>query len=280
MILKYIKANPSGNTTVLIFTQIPQALHSSVANIIMSQEYLAAEQVAYIVPSQLNNGSMRMEMMGGEFCGNASRSFAAWLIRNKITEQFSPHDQQKFSLDIEVSGCKELLNVFIETTESIHTYNVSISMPLPNNIINGANDLLGEYSIVTFDGITHVILWNREANKQDVGIARKFLEDEAITSSAFGVLFMDMKTDTLTPVVCINKVGSLIWENSCGSGCTAIAAAISSKEKSYVNRTLHQPGGDLFVRSEWANNKVQKIYLSGPINFTSEGTLFIDDKSY
>ena len=278
MILEYIKVNPSGNTTVFVTTKVPKYLYAPIANIIMSKEYLAAEQVGYIVESNATESGKRMEMMGGEFCGNASRSFAAWLVLKSYTGELAPEVSGKYSIPLDVSGYSGTLVAYVEKTPCDHSFYVTLEMPLPSDIKIGHHSMLGgDFCIVPFDGITHVILWDRIPKSDDIDIVKKYLQDNGIATDAFGVMFFDTKTDVLTPAVYINDVGSLVWENSCGSGSTAVIAALTYKIKSGIEKTLHQPGGDLFVTSTWQNNKMQKICLSGKIDFTSEGMLFIDD---
>ncbi len=81
MELDFIKMNPCGNTTVLIRTSLPRARYGSIAAQIMQSTCLCAEQVGFIEPPQQEGALARLHMMGGEFCGNASRSFAAWLAK-------------------------------------------------------------------------------------------------------------------------------------------------------------------------------------------------------
>ena len=278
MLLEYIKANPSGNTTVLVVTSIPRDLYAPVARVIMSKEYLAAEQVGYIVHSNDANHRIRMEMMAGEFCGNASRCYAAWLVsKHDKIKQMGRISPNQYSIMLDVSGHEKTLKASVEVIDN-HRFYVTLKMPLPSNIKNGYHDVLGSFCIVSFDGITHVILWDRKPNVEDIAVVRTYLQENSFTVNALGIMFFDKQTNILTPVVSIEGVRSIVWESSCGSGSTAVAAALTYGDKCGVNKTLHQPGGDLAVKSVWADDKLQAIYLSGRIDFTSAGTLFIDDR--
>lgn len=79
MKLHYIKANPSGNTTVFILDPVPKEQYAQVSKAVLSYENVGAEQLGFIIRDESCPNGWRMEMAGGEFCGNASRSFAAWL---------------------------------------------------------------------------------------------------------------------------------------------------------------------------------------------------------
>ena len=75
--ISYVKADPGGNTTILVLDAVPASRRAAVAGAILACPDLAAEQVGYIrFPAGAENG-VRIDMMGGEFCGNASRSAAA-----------------------------------------------------------------------------------------------------------------------------------------------------------------------------------------------------------
>ena len=278
MELKYVKADPSGNTTVFILSPVPRKFYAMTAEVVMSMPFLAAEQVGYVTPSKNQPNRRRMEMMGGEFCGNASRSFAAWQALYDIgTDTFKNFSTKEITLDIDVSGSDKILQAVVHNTNSAYSCNVALGMPIPKWICEGENPQLGQYSIVSFVGITHIILWNRAPQENDIEISKTFLGELGVSTDAFGVMFYQTTNNKLTPVVSIAKVGSLIWENSCGSGSTAVAAALSHRKKSGVDLLLHQPGGDLSVKVDW-NEKINRIFLSGEIRFTSSGTLFIEDQ--
>jgi len=90
-------------------------------------------------------------------------------------------------------------------------------------------------------------------------------------------MFYREKESILTPVVCVEDVGSLIWENSCGSGSAAVGASWSSRNRSPVELTLHQPGGSLTVQVNW-QSRIDSLTLSGDITFTSAGMVYIEDE--
>ena len=107
MDLCYILADPSGNTTAFVLSPVPPHQYGPVARAVM--ERLKAEQVAF-----LHDG--RMDMMGGEFCGNASRSFALWQALQRIGQRTPAQPQEAvFRLrDIRrdsftVEGCMEAI---------------------------------------------------------------------------------------------------------------------------------------------------------------------------
>ena len=76
-VLPFTKYSPCGNTTILVReSSLSPADRARVAAEIIAPGHLEAEQAGYVdtaapVP--------RLDMMGGEFCVNATRAFAALL---------------------------------------------------------------------------------------------------------------------------------------------------------------------------------------------------------
>ena len=77
MELSYTVFDPTGNITVLVQTPVPVADQPRVAAALMAKE-TDSEQVCFRMPDTPGAG-ITVRMAGGEFCGNASMSAAAWL---------------------------------------------------------------------------------------------------------------------------------------------------------------------------------------------------------
>ena len=73
MKLNILRADPAGNITIFVLDPIEKAQRAAIAEQIMAIPFLKAEQVGYACPPE-DGVDGRMEMMGGEFCGNATRS--------------------------------------------------------------------------------------------------------------------------------------------------------------------------------------------------------------
>lgn len=99
MTIDYLVADPSGNTTILVLTPVAKAQHSSLAAQLLALPGIEAEQVGYV--SREAGKPLRVDMMGGEFCGNASRSAAAWALACDGGEQGV--------YDVSCSGCDAVL---------------------------------------------------------------------------------------------------------------------------------------------------------------------------
>ena len=78
MRIRYIPADPAGNLTGLVLTPVAREVRPALAAQLMARCPEGFEQIAFVDEDSLTGPLPRMEMMGGEFCGNASRAFG-WL---------------------------------------------------------------------------------------------------------------------------------------------------------------------------------------------------------
>lgn len=99
MKLQYVKADPSGNTTLFVLSSVAPEQRSSLAAKLLKDKGVDAEQVAYL--SMVEGQPLRVDMMGGEFCGNASRSAAAYAL------QLAGGDSGEYA--VSCSGCDGVL---------------------------------------------------------------------------------------------------------------------------------------------------------------------------
>ena len=74
--------DPTKNYTMLIESPVPLSERQRVASELMRIES-CVEQVGYI--SEKSGCDIDLQMAGGEFCGNASLSAAAWAARCAAT---------------------------------------------------------------------------------------------------------------------------------------------------------------------------------------------------
>lgn len=243
MKIKLIMADPAGNRTAIVRTPVPAEQRAQIAAKILGIPELRAEQAGFETAPRLG-GAGRLEMMGGEFCGNAARSYGylLWQERNSAAglqaaddrveaaepscgcRESAPADhsrgnaaentavasQPAGSLRIEISGSAQPLEVDCDLEKGT-SY---AQMPLPNEILYTSEG----YPMVVSEGITHVILQNMDP---DEDLIRRLVEEYGDRWDAFGMMFL--KGDCLTPVVYVRDAGSLVYESSCGSGSLAAA---------------------------------------------------------
>ena len=252
-------AFPAGNTTILVQTPIPQSDCADVANRLLALPSVHAEQVGFLVPPRMG-GAVRLEMMGGEFCGNALRSAALWYI----CEHALPGKQTVLT---EISGTREPLPVDYDPATGI----VTARMPLPESV--GECEIAGvRLPAVCFEGIVHVIA-NRPANWLTDDETRAALREVAAhyNKGAAGLLFVDPEKDTMRPAVYVAGTDTLTRENSCASGTAAVAAfAFGDKAEGEHTLTLHQPGGSLTATATVAGGHLTGLTLGGTVSLTDD----------
>jgi len=266
--LHFVKMDPSGNTTILVLNSLPRKEYPWIAARLMEDRCLCAEQVGYVEATQTPGSAGRLHMMGGEFCGNAARSFAAYLALREETGDEIP---------IEISGHDGILTAKVKRGEGEASCDAAVEMPLPQNILHGATAFFGRYSLVIFEGISHMILWEKEPFEEAVGQTEKFLQEAGLDTECFGVLFFREETEEMIPVVTVKSVESVVWESSCGSGTVAAACAMADLQKvSILRKEIRQPGGSLFISIERrGDGTLCRAILSGKVLEVAEGTVYL-----
>ncbi len=234
-----IMADPAGNRTAFITDPVPARLHAALGAAIVADEGLDAEQAGFItMPGPGHPG--HLQMSGGEFCGNASRSFGSG---EKVT--------------ITVSGAREPLQV------TLGEEGAEARMPLPEKTgqiqIPGA----GIFPYVEFAGITHLILEDRET---DSGLADRIIDHlrEYTDWSAIGVMFL--RGEYLRPCVWVRELETRVWERSCGSGTLACAVWKGRQEQEGLFRLeLTEPGGRLYASILCRKGRIVEAGIGGPV---------------
>lgn len=135
--LRFHKFSPGGNTTILVTDPVPPPLRAAVAAELMGEHHVHAEQVGFV---SLAGARPRIDMMGGEFCGNACRSLAALLALKRV---LLAGPGGLMSGEIESSGVDGALPVRV-----VHTPqgpDAAVRMPLPPVAVGapGGNDVPG-----------------------------------------------------------------------------------------------------------------------------------------
>ena len=260
MDLRYILADPSGNTTAFVLTPVARERYGPVARQVMAA--LDAEQVAFV-----HDG--RMDMMGGEFCGNASRSFALWqALHTEDGLSLRPFTGQQ-TVTVRVSGAPHPLEVTLRGDGQ--TLRAAVSMPLPLRVLPLTDPSLGPVTLVEYPGISHLVLEGRAPDDGDLAAARALLTALDADSGCFGLLYTD--STHMRPLVYVRDTDTLIWEASCASGTCAVAAARALAQKTDLQLELFQPGGSLTAKAHLQNGQLTALTLGGPVTFPKSGIL-------
>ena len=255
MKIRYVLLNPTGNRTILVKTPVQKEEYKEVAKLLLTKEP-TAEQVGFLETQK--NGALKLNMAGGEFCGNATMSAAVYEVMKKKTA--SP-------VSLKVSGAKGTLKAEVWKDSDSGKYQGRVKMPSPNSIEEVSVTLKGEkmrLPAVFFDGITHLILSN-------IGIAKKKAEECAVNwcrelgVSALGLMFYDAGKEKLKPLVYVQSPATLYWESSCGSGSVALAAWLYESGVEKDRFCFAEPGGKLSV-----TKKGKAYYLEGEVTLEKE----------
>ena len=260
--LRYALMDPTGNQTILVETSVPVEKQPSVAAKLMELEP-TAEQTGFLTVS--GRGDLSLRMAGGEFCGNATMSTAAYYAANC--------GLAGGNFDIQVSGAQEPVPVEIRRNPD-GSWTGRVGMPRPTALeyvhLPGGLTL----PVVFFQGIAHVILqpdilgdslllravfMEPDSDRADAsGDETPEKEAEALAkrwcaylkTDALGLMFLRPEEERLEPLVYVPAADTLFWESSCGSGTTAVGAWLAAKAGRVMEVRLRQPGGTLELHAE------------------------------
>jgi diaminopimelate epimerase len=121
--MKILVADPAKNITVFVLDPVEDSnSRTALARAILADKSLKAEQVGFVSQpaSGLGQSLWRLEMSGGEFCGNAARCFGLYVARTQELKG-------KINLSVSVSGAKEPVRLEVDTERS----RAAAEMPKP-----------------------------------------------------------------------------------------------------------------------------------------------------
>lgn len=247
----YLRANPAGNITAFVIGQVDPSARAKIANIIIDDLDPSVEQVGFI--SKNSDGSYRMDMMGGEFCANASRSYGLYLAQTLDLADEKP-------VEVQVSGSKDKVQVKVDKDQMTAEIILSPARKVKDLKLGG-----GTYTTVFLDGIIHTIINDRA---EDKALAEKIIDElkNSYTDDAYGVMFLDEKNLTMVPYVYVEETKTLIREGSCGSGTFSAGYYLNKEKAPDFKATLKQPGGSLEVKAQRLDDSLT-YSIGGPVFF-------------
>ena len=260
MFVRFVKLNPSENITLLVLSPVPREKHRHAASKLMAM-YPDAEQVGYLEPPQNAGSDARLQMMGGEFCGNASMATAAYIANGRD------------NISLDVSGAYKPVVCGIKNTVE-GTFGC-VDMPLPI-LVRAVSSPIGNHTChlteMRFEGISHYIYPCVNIDSVDTAVIEKSLLNIAADNpaDAVGLILYDESNRFIKPLVYVRSTDSLVWERGCGSGTAAVGAYISYKNQSSVDVKIRQPGGVIGVSSEFRDHKLEALKIEGKIEILGE----------
>ena len=267
MNISYTKIDPSGNITLIVDSFVPREEQSRVAALLMVRDS-EAEQVGFLEAPEDPCCAVRLQMMGGEFCGNATLSAAAVVMR-------------QLGLDagdmlIEVSGSPGPVKV-TGVMSAPGRFDGEVDMPLPESIYE-CSFLDGfdchTLPLVRFPGICHAIVsaGTLTREKAEAVIAPWCRQ---IGSEALGLMFFDKDKNTLTPLVYVEPTGTAVWEGSCASGTAAVASYLAELDGEHASVCLFEPRGRLSAEAACSGSQVTSLKLSGSAVIRGKNTVLL-----
>jgi diaminopimelate epimerase len=242
---------PGGNTTALVSDSFPRSQYGAIARAIIHSDP-TIEQVGFLEPpADSSRADLRLQMMGGEFCGNATRS-AAYVAFKKTGKQY---------VTVESSGVDYLVPG--------HVTEGSSSIILPSSFVQGVKKTQ-EATVVDLQGIRHVVF--------PVGFDAKQSKEQLLQAHkddypAVGIIFVSESQGLLSidPFVWVRETDTFVHETACGSGSIAVAAALSKQTEDNTNRIV-QPSGEIFTIGMTSTS----IELGGPIQDKGKKSLSLN----
>ena len=268
---QFWKVTPSGNPTILLKAEdVPPARRAEVANAVMSPQHIGGEQVGYI----RLKGTPRLDMMGGEFCLNATRAFASVLDSLGILERVGDVS----SGFVEVSGVDEKVAVRVTHSENALPFAEAClhfeELPKPELLPGGLR-------LMRVPGIAHIVQSGTVPSSSELA---PFCKEQRRALSlereeAVGHLWLDVPDGAaledeaslgLSPVVWVRDTATLCFESACGSG--TLACALAEYARTGANTfSITQPSGmALSVRIEKQESGFD-VWVGGPSRITASG---------
>ena len=267
MKLKFAKMNPTENMTALVLSPVARQDQPDVAARLMAENSVCVEQVGFLEETTLPGAVARLQMMGGEFCGNATMSLAAL---RAYEEGLAEGEERVYPL--EISGADKLLDCRI--VRKGEGYVGSVGMPLPERISEEELEPGLFLPVVRFPGIAHVIV---KEDKMDPAAAKAVIPCwcRQLKTDALGILLANRDLNRIRPLVYVRQTGSSIWERGCGSGTAALGAYLAAEAKADAQASVSQPGGVISVKAAY-DGGVKEIEITGRVQIAAIGEAFIE----
>lgn len=263
---------PGGNDTALILNGDANPLTKKVINNSVMKIYPNIEQVGFI---SLTKNQLQLDMAGGEFCGNATRSTADLALNS-----------QPGNLQIKVSGVENVLKAGVTSNGEAYA-----QMPVYSDASKVKRDPKNETGwIVEMEGITHYVDFD---STKIVGLTDEEIKQISISTikekgllqfPASGVIYVKKLENEglqITPVVYVKEIDTLFLETACGSGTCAVGEVMSIiNNRSIIGLPILQPSGEIIkISVEYINGKFEYAQIQGEVKKISEGIIRTDKEN-
>lgn len=231
----YFRANPCGNITGFVVAPVYPGYRKAYTDCIIEQIDKDVEQVGFISPAY-EGAPLRMDMMGGEFCANATRAYGLYSAGFYDTDGL-------VDIEVYVSGHKGTTDV-IADVKNQKAY-VALDAPIGRENLTIAGK---DCTLIKLHGISHLVVEGEEDRDfvdKALEVLKKDYKDEA-----YGVLFFNKEMLEMIPYVYVEGSETLFREGSCGSGTVAVVnyleGEIDKLDEDY-KIAIKNPAGELEV---------------------------------
>ncbi len=247
---------PGGNTTALVEGEFSADKKRDIAARIIELRP-DVEQVGFLQKPKNPAADIHLEMTGGEFCGNATRS-AAFLWSQKSGQK---------NLLIEVSGMQDLVPAWCASHDC--------SINIPSSIIMGIQHLPNA-TLIEMQGISHFVIDAKTPSTEEI---HTIIEPHK-QLPAVGAIFTHIQGGVISidPYVYFIQGAEpvLVRETGCASGSIAAALARQQRNTDASEFLISQPSGETYeVSLQQRHNHLESITLGGRIE--NRGFLSIDN---
>lgn len=235
--------NPGGNPTALVVTLVKRLEQVKIAEKVM-KKIPTCEQVGFVERAGNPKAEYKLQMAGGEFCGNALRSMGTWLA----TQKKRRFKKSQFRALVESSGTSELITLLAKVDIVGKVRSSATQIPLSANITFAQKAVrLGKTMVlarlVNLDGITFLLV-PEKFYKDKIAFRQVFAElyrGKNFRPKVCGLIFYQKNNKisfTIKPIVYVRNTNTIIQETSCASGSVAL---MLGKRLKYVK--VFQPSG-------------------------------------
>jgi len=264
MKLNYTIYNPTQNITLLVTSPVPRSRQPQLAAELMARRP-DVEQVGFLEPPSLPGAQIRLQMMGGEFCGNAAMSTAVYLLQRDGLSCETP-------VALEVSGQEGILFCALEEQDGV--FWGTVGMPLPDRLGTAELPGVGTVPAVFLPGIVHCIVPSGRMVRAEAEAAIRPL-CASLRADACGILLFDSALASFTPLVYVASTDTAVWESGCGSGSAALAAHLAAESHKGQTVSLRQPGGIIIASASWDGAAVTTLSITGKVWCMEGGSITI-----
>lgn len=231
----YFRANPCGNITGFVVAPVYPGYRKAYTDCIIEQIDKDVEQVGFISPAY-EGAPLRMDMMGGEFCANATRAYGLYSAGFYDTDGL-------VDIEVYVSGHQGTTDV-IADVKNQKAY-VALDEPIGRENLTIAGK---DCTLIKLHGISHLVV-EAEEDRDFVDKALEVLKKD-YKDEAYGVLFFNKEKLEMIPYVYVEGSETLFREGSCGSGTVAVVNYLESdidKLNEDYKIAIKNPAGELEV---------------------------------